>query len=92
MKKYKEDFKLKMVQLYNAGKSVQSLCDEFELKSQTLYAWIKKYNTSDKKKLEDNPQLSAAEIEVIELKKQLKEKEMELDILKQAALIMGQKK
>ncbi len=49
MKTYEEDFKLKMVQLYNAGKSVQSLCSEFELKSQTLYAWIKKYNTTGKK-------------------------------------------
>ncbi len=78
MKTYEEDFKLKMVQLYNAGKSVQSLCSEFELKSQTLHAWIKKYNTTDKKKLEDNPQLSTVEIENIKLKAKLEEKEMDL--------------
>lgn len=92
MKTYSEEFKLKMVQLYNAGKTVASLVEEFELKSQTLYAWIKKYNTTDNKKLVDNPQLSDAEIEVIELKKQLAQKDMELDILKHAALIMGRKK
>ena len=92
MKQYKEEFKLKMVQLYNAGKTVNELCGEFDIKSQTMYAWIKRYNTVDKQKLEDKPQLTVAEIENIELKKQLAEKEMELDILKQAALIMGQKK
>ncbi len=36
MKTYEEDFKLKMVQLYNAEKSVQSLCSEFELKSLSI--------------------------------------------------------
>ncbi len=65
MKTYKEEFKLKMVQLYNAGKSVKVLCEEFEIKSQTLYAWIKKYNTTDKNKLENTPQLTPVEIENI---------------------------
>jgi transposase len=92
MKTYNEEFKLKLVQLYNAGKSVQELCDEFEVKSKTLYAWIKKYNTTDKDTLQAKPQVTDAEIEIIRLKKILEEKEMELDILKQAALIMGRKK
>jgi transposase len=92
MKTYTEEFKLKMVQLYNAGKSARSLCDEFDLKIQTLYAWIKRYNTVDSEILAEKPQISAFEIEIIELKKLLAEKDMELDILKQAALIMGRKK
>jgi len=92
MKNYDEKFRLKIVQLYNAGKSVSQLCSEFDLKSQTVYAWIKKYNTTEKKKLDANPQLTAVEIEVIELRKKLEDQEMELDILKQAALIMAKRK
>ncbi len=91
MNQYNKDFKLRIVQMKNAGKSVAELCREFELKSQTVYAWCKKYNSpSEAKKLEDVP-LSLAELENIELKKQLKQLEMENDILKQAALIIGKK-
>ncbi len=91
MKTYKEDFKLRVVQLYNVGKSVQELCKEFELKPQTVYAWIKKYNTTAKETLDAKPMLSDKEVEIIRLKKELERKNMELDILKQAALIMAQK-
>lgn len=91
MKAYNEDFKLRVVQLYNVGKSVQELCTEFNLKSQTVYAWIKKYNTTDKEVRDAKPMLSDLEIENIRLKKVIERKDMELDILKQAALIMAQK-
>lgn len=92
MKTYKEDFKLRLVQLYNAGKSVESLSKEFEVSRPTLYSWIHKYNNGDKTKLENETLLSDSELEVIHLRKVLERSEMELDILKQAALIMGQKK
>ncbi|MFV0342067.1 MAG: IS3 family transposase, partial [Anaerocolumna sp.] len=62
---------------------------EFDLKSQTVYAWCKRYNSpSEANKLDEAP-LTLAELENIELKKQLKQLEMENDILKQAALIIG---
>ena len=91
MNQYTEDFKLRIVQMKNAGKPVSELCREFDLKGPTIYAWCKKYSSpSESKKLEES-QLTAAELENIELKKQLKQLEMENDILKQAALIMGKK-
>lgn len=91
MNQYNEDFKLRIVQMKNAGKSVPELCKEFDLKSQTVYAWCKRYNSpSEVNKLDDAP-LTSAELENIELKKQLKQLEMGNDILKQAALIIGKK-
>lgn len=91
MNQYNEDFKLRIVQMKNAGKSVPELCREFDLKSQTVYAWCNKYNSpTEVSKLEGTP-LTSTELENIELKKQLKQLEMENDILKQAALIIGKK-
>ncbi len=91
MNQYNEDFKLRIVQMKNAGKSVPELCKEFDLKSQTVYAWSKKYNSpSEVKKLDAAP-LTSAELELIEVKEKLKQLEMENDILKQAALIIGKR-
>ena len=91
MNQYNEEFKLRIVQMKNAGKSVSELCREFDLKSKTVYAWCKKYNSpSEKEKFIGSP-LTAAELENIQLKKQLKQYEMEVDILKQAALIIGKR-
>lgn len=39
MNQYNADFKFRIVQMQNAGKSVSELCKEFDLKSQTVYAW-----------------------------------------------------
>jgi transposase len=88
-KRYDESFKLQMVQLYNAGKSQAELRKEFDLKPATLSGWISKYNGVEKpkKKLE----LTEDQKEIVKLKKQNKQLEMERDILKQAALIFGKK-
>lgn len=71
-----EDFKLRIVQMKNAGKSVYELCREFDLKSQTVYAWCKKYNSPTEVNKLDKAPLTAAEIELIEVKKQLNQLEM----------------
>ena len=89
MKTYNEEFKLRIVQLFKAGKSVSQLCEEFDLKGQTVYAWIKKYDGSIT--IKNAPQLSDMEKENIKLKKQLKQQDMELDILKQAAVLIGKR-
>jgi len=87
---YSVEFKEKMVKLYNSGKSRAELIREFDLTPSALGKWISYYNNSGSFKCGDN--ISAEEKELIELRKQLKQLEMENDILKQAALIMAQKK
>lgn len=37
-----EDFKLRIVQMKNAGKPVSELCREFDLKAPIIYVWAKK--------------------------------------------------
>lgn len=86
---YTDEFKLQMVQLIENGSKRQDIIKEFDLTSSSLDKWIKQYSNSKSFRQQDN--LTDIEKELIATKKLLKQKDMELDILKQAALIMGQK-
>ncbi len=91
MSQYNEEFRLKVVQLHNAGRNVSDLANEFNVKRSTIYAWVKKYNLHDNTKSLTNNPLSQTELELIEANARIKRLEMENDILKQAALIIGRK-
>ena len=83
------DFKKQVVALYENGKSRQDIVREFELTASALDRWITQFQQSGSFKEKDNR--SPEEQELIELRKRNKQLEMEVDILKQAALIMGRK-
>jgi transposase len=83
------DFKKRVVALYENGKSRQDIVSEYELTASALDRWITQFQQSGSFKEKDNR--SPEEQEVIELRKRNKQLEMEVDILKQAALIMGRK-
>jgi transposase len=87
--KYSEKFKLQLVQLYNAGATQAEIREQYGVAPSTLHGWIKTFNSSDIISMQ--PELSAAEIELIEMRRKLKYLEMENDILKQAALILGKR-
>ena len=78
-----------MVQLYMNGKPRKDLIQEYSLTPSALDKWISQYKTSGSFKKSDN--WTSEESELIELRKQLKQLQMENDILKQAALIIGRK-
>ena len=78
-----------MVALYENGKSRQDIVREYELTPSSLDRWIKQFQQSGSFKEKDNR--SPEEQELINLRKRNKQLEMEVDILKQAALIMGRK-
>ena len=86
---YTDEFKQKMVELYNSGKARAELVREYELTPSTLSSWIKKYNDTGSFHVEDNR--SDEEKELIRLRKENQRLKMENDILKQASLIMGRK-
>lgn len=88
-KRYEDEFKIKMVELYNAGKSSKDIVAEYGMSSSVLSKWINSYNTNKSFKAKDNR--SDKENENIALRKKVKQLEMENDILKQAALIMARK-
>ncbi|OLO28109.1 transcriptional regulator [Alkalihalophilus pseudofirmus] len=83
------EFKKQVVALYESGKSRQDIVREYDLTASALDRWITQFQQSGSFKEKDNR--SPEEQELIELRKRNKQLEMEVDILKQAALIMGRK-
>ena len=88
-KRYEEKFKKQIVALFNNGKSLADIHKEYGVAKSTVSTWIERYNDSGSFDIDDNR--TEEEKELIELKKKLKQLEMENDILKQAALILGKK-
>ena len=79
MRKYDEEFKQNAVKKILDGQSVAAVARELGVGENLLHKW-KKVRISS---------ASNAEREVIQLRKKLREVEMERDILKKAALIFG---
>lgn len=86
---FTDEFKQQMVHLYLNGKSRQEIVNEYDLTPSSLDRWITQSQASGSFKEKDNR--SPEENELIKLRKELKQLQMENDILKQAALILGQK-
>lgn len=78
-----------MVQLHENGISRAAIINEYELSASALNRWIKQANQSGSFSEKDNRSLE--ENELIALRKENQRLKMEVDILKQAALIMGRK-
>ena len=82
-KRYEEDFKKQIVALYNNGKPLADINREYGIAKSTIKTWVERYNDSGSFKIDDNR--TEEEKELIELRKKVKQLEMENDILKQAA-------
>ncbi len=79
MKKYEYEFKLMIIQKDKEGQSVTSLANEFNVGVSTVHKWINTYNNT--KSFREADQLTEEQKEIIKLKKELKQKDMGLDIL-----------
>lgn len=88
-REFTEEFKLQMVKLYNSGKPASEIVKEYDLTRSAFANWVQKYNKTGSFKVCDNR--TEEEKEIIRLKKENQQLKMENDILKQAALILGQK-
>ena len=89
-KRYDEDFKRQIVKIYNQDNhNYRSLAEEYGVADPTIRTWGLRYNNSNSFDVEDNR--TEDEKELIELRKKVKQLEMENDILKQAALLLGKK-
>ncbi len=82
-------FKKQMAQLHENGKSRAAIVQEYDLTASALDRWIKQAQTTGSFSEKDNR--SAEDNELIALRKENQRLKMEVDILKQAALIMGRK-
>ena len=83
------EFKLQMVKLYENGKPRAEIAKEYELTPSALDRWIKNHQETGSFAAKDNR--SEEENELAKLRKENQRLMMEVDILKQAALIMGRK-
>lgn len=79
MRKYDDDFKGEAVRKVFDGQTVASVARELGVAEGLIHNWKKTVKAGN----------TVAENELIELKKKLREVEMERDILKKAALIFG---
>lgn len=78
-----------MVEIYENGKTRAAIVEEYDLTASALDRWIKQAQTTGSFKEKDNR--SSEENELIALRRENQRLQMEVDILKQAALIMGRK-
>lgn len=85
---FSDEFKKQIVELYNAGKTRADLIREYDLSETSFDRWVRDYNDSGSFKAKDNR--TDAENELLHLQKENKRLQMELDIVKQAALILGE--
>jgi transposase len=86
---FTQEFKEQMVQLYTNGKPKKDIVEEYDLSKSVLDTWIKQSQKSGSFKAKENR--TNEENELIQLRKENKRLQMENDILKQAALIIGRK-
>ncbi len=87
---YSPEFKQQMIRLIESGKPRKEVLSEYDLNPSTLDRWIKEYRSPSDK---NNPEieLTAEQKKIAELEVQNKQLMMEVDILKQAALIIGKR-
>ena len=85
-KKFNEDFKKMVVDLYNTGSSVKKLSREYGVSEVTIYKWIKKYSSIS---LEDGTSITPDDF--ANLQKQIRRLQEENEILKKAMAIFARK-
>ena len=88
-KRYTGEFKKQIVGLKEAGRSTTELMREYDLTKTSINTWVRQYTNSGKFGIVEN--LSENEKELRTLRQENKQLRMENDILKQAALILGQR-
>ncbi len=89
-KHYEENFKKQIVKIYNQGNlSYKELSEQYGIAASTIRQWVIRYNNTQSFNAEDNK--TDEEKRTKELENKVKQLEMENDILKQAALLLGKR-
>jgi transposase len=87
-KRYTDDFKKIILEIYNSGKPVLEIYSEYGITSATLYKWIKNPPSSEPKKpvikAGTEPKAVDKDKEVLKLQKKIARIEEENEILKKA--------
>lgn len=84
--RYSNEFKQQLVELNQSGSSVYKLSREYGIPTGTIYIWIKDFTPVV---TEDGRSVTPKEVKALE--KQIRELEMENEILKKATAIFARK-
>ena len=87
-RRYTDDFKKMIIEIYNSGKPVLEIYSEYGITSATLYKWIKNPPSNEPKKpiikIDKEPKAVDKDKEVLKLQKKIALIEEENEILKKA--------
>ena len=87
-KKYENDFKVMIVELLNTGRKIKEISEEYEINDSMIRRWRREF-ASKSGDFSKRRELSSEELELKNLKKELREVRMERDILKKAVSIFS---
>ena len=88
-RKYTNEFKQQLVDLYHSGKRRCDICREYDIPHSLSDKWVKQAENSGSFHEKDNR--TPEQEELLKLRRELRQLKIENDILKQAALILGRK-
>ena len=86
-KRYTEEFKHQIINLYPAGKPIAELAKEYGLAKQTIYRWKRLYIQLT----DSNAEQSISLKDYKKLQKKIRQLEIENEILKKATAIFSRK-
>ena len=86
---FSDDFKRQIVELINAGKPKPDVMREYGLRKSAVDRWVKAINGSGSPRAADSR--TPEQNRIIELERENRRLRMEVDVLKQAALIFARK-
>jgi len=91
-RKYDKEYKTMIVELVDSGQKVSVVAKEYGLNDSMIRRWRREFKNSNKPYFTGNGNVAqtAEEKEIADLKKALKEAELERDILKKAVGIFSQ--
>ena len=83
---FDNESKTTVVELLQSGNSVRELCEEYNLQDRMIRRWRREYDQKNGD-LSNKREPTSSEIELSQLKKELRETKLERDILKKAVSI-----
>lgn len=89
-KTYDKDFKMMIIDLMSSGQKASALSKEYGVDANLIRRWKRKFDSAKEAFTgSGNPSLSPEEKQINDLKKKLREAEIERDILKKAVAIFS---
>lgn len=85
---YERDFKTMIVELLQSGRSAKEVSEEYGLNDSMIRRWSRQYN-SNSGNFSKPRELSKDQLELRALRKELREVQLERDILKKAVSIFS---